>query len=97
MLSLRKPSADSVRRFLAGQAKLDFTYSAVGATVETPPAGFVVDRTRMKLGEGEAVFRAAGDALRRWEQFRLGWVEAWSPDTPIRPGEVVAVTWLPPW
>jgi len=91
MLSLRKPSAESVRRFLAGQAELDFTYSAVGATAETPPAGFVVDRTRVRLGEGEAVFRAAGDALRRWEQFRLGWVEAWSPDTPIRPGEVVAV------
>lgn len=91
MLSLRKPSAESVRRFLAGQAKLPFTYSAVGATATTPPAGYVVDRTRIKLGEGETVFRAAGDALRRWEQFRLGWVEAWSPDTLIRPGEVVAV------
>lgn len=91
MLSLRKPSTDSVRRFLTGQAERDFTYSAVGATATTPPAGFAVDRTRVKLGEGEPVFRAAGDALRRWEQFRLGWVEAWSPDTPIRPGEVVAV------
>lgn len=91
MLSLRKPSADSVHRFLAGQAELDFTYSAVGATAATPPAGFVVDRTRVKLGKGEPVFRAAEDALRRWEQFRLGWVEAWSPGTPIRPGEVVAV------
>jgi uncharacterized protein (UPF0548 family) len=37
------------------------------------------------------VFRSAVAALRRWEQFRLGWVEAWSPDTPIQPGEVVAV------
>jgi uncharacterized protein (UPF0548 family) len=37
------------------------------------------------------VFRSAIAALRRWEQFKLGWVEAWSPDTPIRPGEVVAV------
>jgi uncharacterized protein (UPF0548 family) len=91
MLSLRKPSAESVRRFLAGQAKLPFTYSAVGATATTPPAGYVVDRTRIKLGEGETVFRVAGDAVRRWEQFRLGWVEAWSPDTPIQPGEVVAV------
>ena len=30
-------------------------------------------------------------ALQRWEQFRLGWVEAWPADTPIRAGEVVAV------
>ena len=84
MLSLRKPSADALRRFLAAQ-ELPFTYEAVGATAETPPAGYVVDRTRIKLGEGEQVFRSAIAALRRWEQFRLGWVEAWPPDTPIRP------------
>ena len=91
MLSLRKPSVDVMRRFLAGQAKLPFTYEAVGATAETPPAGYVVDRTRIKLGEGEPVFRSAIAALRRWEQFRLGWVEAWPSDTPIQTGEVVAV------
>ena len=50
-----------------------------------------MDRTRIKLGEGEPVFRSAKAALRRWEQFRLGWVEAWPPDTPIQAGEVVAV------
>lgn len=91
MLSLRKPSVEAIRPFLAAQAKLPFTYSAVGATAETPPAGFVVDHTRIKLGEGEPVFRSAIAAMRRWEQFRLGWVEAWSPDTPIQSGEVVAV------
>ena len=91
MLSLRKPSADALRRFLAAQTKLPFTYAAVGATAETPPAGYVVDRTRIKLGEGEPVFRSAIDALRRWEQFNLGWVEAWPSDTPIQSGEVVAV------
>ncbi len=91
MLSVRKPSVESVRRFLTGQANLPFTYSAVGTTATTPPAGHVVDRTRIKLGEGESVFRAATAALQRWEQFRLGWVEAWSPDTPIQTGEVVAV------
>ena len=88
---MRKPSAESIRPFLAAQAKLPFTYSAVGATATTPPAGFVVDHTRIKLGEGESVFRSATAALRRWEQFRLGWVEVWSPETPIQPGEVVAV------
>ena len=71
--------------------KLPFTNAAVGATAKTPPAGYVVDRTRIKLGEGEPVFRSAVAALRRWEQFNLGWVEAWPPDTPIQEGEVVAV------
>src|SRR5947209_12564476 len=91
MLSLRKPSADALRGFLAAQRGLPFTYGAVGATAGTPPAGYVVDRTRIRLGEGEPVFRAAVGALKRWEQFRLGWVEAWPSDTPIQEGEVVAV------
>lgn len=91
MLSLQKPSAESVRHFLNEQVNRDFSYSAVGATATTPPAGFVVDHTRIKLGEGEAVFQAARAALQRWEQFRLGWVEAWPSDTQIRPGEIVAV------
>jgi uncharacterized protein (UPF0548 family) len=91
MLSLRKPSAESTRRFLTAQAKLDFSYSAVGATASQLPPGFVVDRTRIKLGEGEPVFQAARAALQRWRQFDLGWMEAWSPETPIRTGEVVAI------
>ncbi|HVX12672.1 MAG TPA: DUF1990 domain-containing protein [Pirellulales bacterium] len=90
-LSLRKPTAESIRRFLSEQAGLPFSYAAVGATADEPPGDFVVDHTRIRLGEGEAVFQAGRAALQRWEQFRLGWVEAWSADTPIRPGEVVAV------
>jgi len=91
MLSLRKPSPEVIRQFLTAQAKLDFSYSAVGATATTPPAGYVVDHTRIKLGEGEATFTAARHALENWRQFDLGWLEAWSPGTPIKPGEVVAV------
>ena len=91
MLSLRKPSAESMRHFLAEQGKLPFGYTAVGATAETPPSGFNVDHHRIKLGEGEPVFRAAKAAVQQWKHFRLGWVELWSPHTPIRPGEVVAV------
>ena len=90
MISLRRPSDATIRDFLAAQAKFDFTYPEVGATATTPPSGYVVDHTRIKLGEGEAVFRAAQAALGRWDQFRLGWVEAWPPEAPIRVGEVVA-------
>ena len=56
-----------------------------------PPSGYVVDHTRIRLGEGAGVFTAAKVALGRWEQFQLGWVEAWSPDDPIRAGNDVAV------
>jgi uncharacterized protein (UPF0548 family) len=91
MLWLRKPAAESIRRFLNVQAKLDFSYAAVGATAGPLPAGFVVDRTRVKLGEGEPVFQAARVALRCWKQFDLDWLEAWPPETPIQAGEVVAI------
>ncbi|HZZ77883.1 MAG TPA: DUF1990 family protein, partial [Gemmataceae bacterium] len=50
-----------------------------------------MDHTRIKLGEGETTFKAARHALENWRQFDLGWLEAWSPDTPIKSGEVVAV------
>ena len=91
MLSLRKPSAAQIRAFLETQARLDFTYAAVGATAGTPPPGYVVDHTRIRLGDGERVFLAGRAALGRWEQFRLGWVEAEPPETPIKEGQVVAV------
>jgi uncharacterized protein (UPF0548 family) len=91
MLRLRKPSPTTVRDFLAAQGKLDFSYPAVGASATTPPPGFNVDHTRIKLGEGERIFAAARAALERWEQFHLGWVEAWPPQTPIEAGQVVAV------
>ena len=92
MLLLRKPSPAAVRDFLAGQIGLEFTYPAVGATASVPPAGYVVDHTRIKLGEGEAAFRSARAALERWDEFALGWVDAGPRDTPIRAGAVVAVT-----
>jgi len=91
MLLLRKPSPVSIRDFLAKQSRLDLTYTAVGASAAMPPAGYVVDHNRIKLGEGESSFRAAKAALERWEQFRLGWLEASPQDTPIKTGEVVAV------
>jgi uncharacterized protein (UPF0548 family) len=91
MVSLRRPSSETIRAFLASQADLDFTYEAVGATARVPPDGYAVDHTQIKLGEGEEVFLRAKAALGRWQQFRLGWVEAWPPETPIRAGVVVAV------
>lgn len=92
MLSLRKPSAARLAEFLAAQSRLDFNYAAVGATAATPPAGYNVDHTRIKLSEGGEAFAAARAALERWQQFRLGWVETWPADAPVQAGQVVAVT-----
>jgi uncharacterized protein (UPF0548 family) len=91
MFLFRKPTPAILDELRSSQAKLDFTYPTVGATVTTPPSGYVVDHTRIRLGNGEDLFRAARGALERWAQFRLGWVEACPADTPLRVGEVVAV------
>ncbi|HEV3263805.1 MAG TPA: DUF1990 domain-containing protein [Gemmataceae bacterium] len=91
MLLLRRPTAETVQAFLAAQARLALTYSAVGATATTSPAGYVVDHTRMRLGAGEKVFAAAKAALEHWQQFRLGWLEANPEDTPIKEGQAVAI------
>jgi uncharacterized protein (UPF0548 family) len=91
MFSLRKPGPESIRRFLTAQAKLDLSYAEIGATANPLPAGFVVDRTRIKLGEGERVFQAAKAALQHWRQYDLSWLEVWPPETSIQTGEVVAI------
>ncbi len=91
MLFIQKPSLATIQQFLRAQAKLDFSYSDVGATATVPPTNYTVDHTRVTLGQGEEVFERAKVALRRWEQFRLGWVEAAPSDTPIEAGAVVAV------
>ena len=92
MHSFRKPSAETVRKFLEGQAKLDFTYAPVGATADpSPPADYGLNHTRERIGSGREAFERAKAALRRWEQFRIGWAEIQPADAPIRPGEVVAI------
>lgn len=54
MLLLGKPSIDRVQRFIGDQRSLDLSYLSVGATATGPPAGYKVDHTRIKLGDGES-------------------------------------------
>jgi uncharacterized protein (UPF0548 family) len=91
MLLVRKPGIELRRRFLDAQSKLDFTYSEVGATAGTLPDNYAIDHTRVALGEGQNIFLSAKRGLESWQQFRLGWLEAWPPETPIRAGETVLV------
>lgn len=90
-LYLREPSSNVLSRFLAEQAAWEFGCLAVGATATKPPAGFTLDRTRIELGTGEAVFDAARNVLQRSQQSRLNWVDVWSPETPHHVGQVVAI------
>lgn len=91
MFLLREPAEEVVRRFIAAQAKLPFSYAEVGATQTQSPSGYTVDHNRVTLGRGEDTYRRAVHALHIWKQFDLGWVKIVPPGTLVEAGAVVAV------
>lgn len=92
MFLLQKPDEGAIARFIVSQESLPFSYEEVGATrTGAVPKGYVADRYRVRLGEGEETFRRAVDALRNWRQFRIGWVGLHPPGTEIEAGSTVAV------
>jgi uncharacterized protein (UPF0548 family) len=89
---LRSPSETAVRQFISSQANLPFSYYEVGATREDKaPPGYVADRYRVRLGEGEEAYARAVEALCGWRQFDPGWVRLLPTDAPILVGTTVGV------
>lgn len=91
MFFLSEPSAETITRFVSSQAQQPFTYAEVGATQEHPPANYVLDHNRIKLGAGQETYERAVAALRRWQQFDLGWVKIVPDTTPLEVGATVAI------
>src|ERR1041385_3208408 len=91
MFRISEPTEADVAEFISSQRKLPFTYAEVGATNATPPRGYNVDHNRIQLGEGEATYRRAVEALKNWRQFELGWVGITPRGVPVEPGATVAV------
>jgi uncharacterized protein (UPF0548 family) len=91
MFSLTEPTADTITRFLAKQREQPFSYRDVGASNGQPPEDFVLDHNRIQLGSGPQTYERAIAALRRWQQFDLGWVRIVPDTTPLEAGAVVAI------
>lgn len=91
MLQLQRPTNNEIDLLRAAQSQLPFTYEAVGASATTPPTGFTVDHTRVRLGSGESTFAQAKLGLQQWQPFNLGWVDAAPSDAPLSVGTVVIV------
>ncbi|HMV50117.1 MAG TPA: DUF1990 domain-containing protein [Blastocatellia bacterium] len=91
MFCFTKPSKKSILQIIEAQRHLPFSYTEIGATNHSLPAGYTIDHNRIRLGSGEAVFNAAVAALRNWKMFDIGWVKLCFPDTPIEVGATVAV------
>src|SRR5215213_10105471 len=91
MFRISAPTERDVENFIAGQRNLPFTYSEVGATNTTPPARYNVDHNRIRLGQGEATYQRAVEALKNWRQFDLGWVTIVPRGVEVKVGLTVAV------
>ena len=91
MFRISEPSEQDAIQFVSSQRNLPFTYAEVGATNATPPAGYKFDHNRIRLGEGEATYRRAVEALKSWRQFDLGWVGILPGGVTVEVGATVAV------
>ncbi len=91
MILFKKPDRQRIDAFIARQSQEPFNYAHIGRTQEPPLPGYIVDHNRALLGEGEATFSAACQALKRWQMFNTGWVQLCWPDAPIQEGTTVAI------
>lgn len=91
MFLLNRPDESRIRQILAGQRESPFSYPEVGATQDELPRGYAVLRGRIDLGHGAIAFAKAAHALLRWKMFEVPGIQLCWPNTPIQPGESVAV------
>lgn len=91
MWSLSPPSEKKIARFLDQQRTLGFSYREVGHSRDRSPTGYVIDHNRAELGQGEAAFAAACQALRDWKMFPAPWTQIRPVTTPLETGQNVAM------
>jgi uncharacterized protein (UPF0548 family) len=92
LFTLTQPTEDQLRSLIEKNRDAPFSYPAVGATRDgSLPAGYRVDRNRIRLGTGSEAFETAQHALRSWAMFDLGWTRIFPRQAAIQPGTVVAV------
>ena len=92
MFLLREPSEAALQRSISSQEEMPLSYDEVGASREgEAPPGYVVDRYRVRIGEGPEAYLRAVEALRGWRQFDLGWVRLLPSGTLLEEGVTVGV------
>lgn len=91
MFRFTPPQDQDVRRLIADLEDGELSYSEVGATAHTVPAGYNIDHNRIELGSGERVWARAVAGVRAWQMFNIPWLRLYWPDTPLRVGAVVVI------
>lgn len=86
----RRPTLETINRFVAGSRGLSLSYGPVGLA-GSKTDGYHFDEMTVVIGRGTADFERARAALIAWKQFEVGWVEVFPPRAPVAVGTVVAV------
>jgi uncharacterized protein (UPF0548 family) len=90
MFLARRPSPQTIDRFLLDSQDLPLSYGPIGIVrTETTRQG--LDEAIVAIGRGNADFERARAALIAWKQFDIGWVETFPRRAPVAVGTVVAV------
>lgn len=91
MFSLNRPTEAQIRTFLTKQRRLTRPLTPPWGADFDPPAGYTVDRNRVRLGDGPEVYERACAALGRWEMFRIDWAGVYPRDADQAEGSTVAI------
>jgi uncharacterized protein (UPF0548 family) len=90
MFLFSRPTDNQIEDFLGKCESDSFSYPEVGATRDTPPAGYNIDHNRMLIGRDASDFERAKTAIREWKMFEVPGLQLFYPDTPIEAGRNVA-------
>jgi uncharacterized protein (UPF0548 family) len=90
MFLARRPSRETIDRFLLDSQDLPLSYGPIGI-VKTDTARRRLDEAIVAIGRGETDFARARAALMAWKQFDIGWIETFPRHAPVAAGTVVAV------
>lgn len=92
MLAFFKPNAARIAAFLYAEKDRPYSYREVGRSRENESvAGYDNDCNTIELGQGDAAWAAAREAVRQWKMFPGGWAFVSPENQPIQPGAVVVM------
>jgi uncharacterized protein (UPF0548 family) len=90
-IRLTRPGHEALTRLADSAAHDELTYAPVGVTITgEAPDGYRLDQWSIVIGEGQAVFDRATDAIRQWQPHRGAGI-AVSADEPPALGLIVAM------
>jgi uncharacterized protein (UPF0548 family) len=91
MLFIARPPDQEILARLAAREAMPLSYSEVGATRLTPPAGYRINHMRALLGKGQDVHRRAVSALVSWRLLTVAGLEIFPSQPPMQPETNVAL------